>query len=337
MKYNIGSITAAVVQRVGNKSLGDGVLFSSELCPMEEVEDLFKILIKLSFKFDNIKRLNAIDSVEYNPVYRFVTRMFEDESSIIEQANNLARHLYEQSIHPNIKVGEFYVVYFKDCEFEGNIMDAVGLFKSESRETVLKVQMENNALRLLAEQGMSLKNLDKGCIIFNTDKDKGYKLSVVDHTKIGTDAHYWVDNFLHAVDSDDSFHNTIKMADFCSGYVRQLQKEEDALYSAIKAQDTIRLLSEDTTVSFEQIRNIFCDSVEHIEKFNQYVSSFEQENGMIPVDFVPVPKVVKRKSINKQSSLRLGSDFEVKILNPSAMVEKGYDEKNNMRFYKLYY
>lgn len=50
---------------------------------------------------------------------------------MVKQANNLARHLYEQSIHPNIKIGEFYVVLLEGCEIDGEETSAIGLFKSE--------------------------------------------------------------------------------------------------------------------------------------------------------------------------------------------------------------
>ena len=42
----LGSISATVVQRVGNKNNGDGVAFAEELCPIEGVEGLLLKLIK---------------------------------------------------------------------------------------------------------------------------------------------------------------------------------------------------------------------------------------------------------------------------------------------------
>ena len=42
-------------------------------------------------------------------------------------------------MHPQIKSGEFYVVYFSDCRFGGKPTDALGLFKSETRDTFLDV------------------------------------------------------------------------------------------------------------------------------------------------------------------------------------------------------
>ena len=116
---SIGNIKAAVVQRVGNKSNDDGVAFSDSLCQMDGVEEHLLTLINASFRFDDWKQFYYIDELEMNPTYRFVSKIFDDENCLVKQANNLARHLYEQSIHPNIKIGEFYVVLLEGCEIDG--------------------------------------------------------------------------------------------------------------------------------------------------------------------------------------------------------------------------
>lgn len=337
MNIKIGKISAAVVQRVGNKANGDGIGFSQELCPMDTVESHLHKLIDSSFKYDNLKHFDAIDSVEYNYVYRFVKKIFKDNNCIIEQANNLARHLYEQSIHPNIKIGELYVVYFANCDYHGTQLDAVGLFKSENMETILKIVYENNTMRIVPEQGMSLHKLDKGCIIFNTDEEKGYKVSVVDNTNSKKDANYWIDNFLHVVDSNESYHNTILMVDLCTDYIRQIQNDGDAVAIAKVAKTTTQLLSSGESVSIEQITDILCKSQEEKEKFYAYKEHFEDVHGKISSKFTPEVSTFKHKPITKMNSVKLGNDFNLKILNPSAEIEHGYNKDKEMNYYTLYY
>ena len=337
MKVKIGKISAAIVQRVGNKNTGDGIAFSSELCPMENVEIHLHNLINTSFKYDDLKHFVAIDSVEFNPVYRFISKIFEDNSNLIEQANNLARHLYEQSIHPNIKVGEFYVVYFKNSELAGEVVDAIGLFKSESRETILKIMIETNSLRLSPEQGMSLRKLDKGCIIFNTDKLNGYKIAVVDNTNSGSDAHYWTDNFLHISDCNDDYHSTQQMVDMCTSFIRQTRKGTDGITCVKTAKKAIELLSSVQVVNIEQIAEILCQTDEQKKLFNIFKPEYEKVHGVLANKFTSVPSALKRKPINRMVSIKLGSDFEVKIIKPSAEIESGYDKEKGMNYYILYY
>ncbi|MBQ3580997.1 MAG: nucleoid-associated protein [Bacteroidales bacterium] len=332
----IGKIKAAVVQRVGNKSNDDGVSFSDSLCQMDGVEEHLLSLINSSFRFDDWKQFFFIDGLELNPTYRFVSKIFNDESCLVKQANNLARHLYEQSIHPNIKIGEFYVVLLESCEIDGVETNAIGLFKSEVMETVLTVKMEKNHLVLSPEMGMSLKKLEKGCIVFNVDKENGYKVTVVDNTSSKIDAHYWADNFLHVRDCNDDYHQTAKLVDMFTGFV-QLQKEESAIDSAITAKKTVELLKSEEVLQVDELANRICDSVEQKKAFETYRQAYEEEHGSFNDAVNVVAKAANRKPVAKMNILKLGKDFEVKIINPNADIIAGKDNLKGKNYYTLYY
>lgn len=332
----IGNIKAAVVQRVGNKSNEDGVSFSDDVCQMDGVEEPFLKLINASFKFDDWKQFYYIDDLELNPTYRFVTKIFDDESCIVQQANNLARHLYEQSIHPNIKIGEFYVVLLDNCEVDDEPAQAIGLFKSEVREAVLTVKMEKNRLVLSSETGMSLKKLEKGCIVFNVDKDNGYKVAVVDNTGSNTDAHYWVDNFLHVRNCNDDYHETERLMEMCTGFV-QLLKEESEVDSAFTAKKTSEILKTNETLQMDDLADMICQNEEQKQAFESYRQSYEEEYGDFAEEINLVKKAISRKPVSRMNVLKLGNDFEVKVLNPDAEIESGKDEVSGKRYCKLYY
>lgn len=331
---DIGNITAAVVQRVGNKNNGDGISFSDELCQLEGVENHLVKLIKSSFKFEDWKQFTYIDDLELNPACRFVSKIFEDKQCIIKQANNLARHLYEQSIHPNVKIGEFYVVYLEHCEIEGTEADAIGLFKSESRETVLTVKMESNRLVLSPEIGMSLKKLEKGAIIFNVDKESGFKVAVVDNTSSKSDARYWIEDFLHVEDCKDDYHQTQELSELCAGYLKQL-REKSVVDCAITARKTSDILASEGIVEIERLPSLLCETEEQQAEFLAYRVAFEQNHGILSSEVKVKPKAVKRRNMTKMNTLKLGRDFEVKVLKSTAQLEKG--EEKGRKYYKLYY
>ena len=329
----IGNIKAAVVQRVGNKSMEDGVAFSDSLCQMGGVEEYLLSVIKASFKFDDWKRFYYIDDLEMNPAYRFVSKIFEDATAMVKQANNLARHLYEQSIHPNIKIGEFYVVFLEGCEIDGVETNAVGLFKSEIHETVLTVKMENNRLVLSPEMGMSLKKLEKGCIVFNVDKEQGYKVAVVDNTGSNTDAHYWVDNFLHVCNCEDDYHQTERLAELCKGFVEKVS-EQSASDGAIIAKKATEVLKSSETLALADLVEVICKNEVQKKVFSMFRKSFEEENGALNDKVVLVKKAVNYKPVSRMNVLKIGTDFEVKVLNPEARIEHGEDK--NGKWWKLY-
>ena len=329
----IGNIKAAVVQRVGNKSNEDGVAFSDSLCQVGGVEEYLLSVIKASFKFDDWKQFYYIDDLEMNPAYRFVSKIFDDEAAMVKQANNLARHLYEQSIHPNIKIGEFYVVLLEGCEVDGVETNAIGLFKSEVHETVLTVKMENNRLVLSPEMGMSLKKLEKGCIVFNVNKEQGYKVAVVDNSETKTDAHYWVDNFLHVCNCEDDYHQTERLAELCKGFVEKVS-EQSAADGAIMAKKATEVLKSTETLAVADLADVICQNEEQKDEFEAYRKRFEEENGALNDEVVLVKKAVNYKPVSRMNVLKIGTDFEVKVLNPEARIETGEDK--NGKWWKLY-
>ena len=99
-----------------------------------------------------------------------------DDATIEALLKNIAKHLYECSEHPKIKSGEFYVAYFTDLVLDDESFDAIGLFKSESKDRFLKVKQKNKIFNVSSEEGINTNKLDKGCLIFNTDETTGFKM-----------------------------------------------------------------------------------------------------------------------------------------------------------------
>jgi len=333
---SIGNIKAAVVQRVGNKSNDDGVAFSDSLCQMDGVEEHLLNLINASFKFDDWKQFYFIDDLELNPTYRFVSKIFDDEGCLVKQANNLARHLYEQSIHPNIKIGEFYVVLLENCVIDGVATNAIGLFKSEVMETVLTIKMEQNHLVLSPQMGMSLKKLEKGCIVFNVEKEQGYKVAVVDNSNTKTDARYWAENFLHVKDCNDDYHQTVRLMDMCAGFVQQL-KEQSEVDSAIAAKRAVELLKSEDVLQVDELAEKICDTKEQKQAFETYKLAYEEEHGDFANEVNVVVKAANKKPVTKMNVLKLGKEFEVRIINPNAEIVAGEDDIRGKNYYTLFY
>ena len=135
-------------------------------------------------------------------------RIFDDELEFYQQSVEIAQHLFEQSNNPNIKSGELYVVHFKNCNIEEGVCNAIGIFKSETKDTFLKIVMNQNIYQLVGESGINIKKLDKACIVFNVNREQGYKACILDKTN-AKEAIYWTNDFLGLEPSDDSYFQTI--------------------------------------------------------------------------------------------------------------------------------
>src|SRR5690606_5467015 len=113
-----------------------------------------------------------------------------------DMSQQLAKHLYEVSEHPKIKAGEVYVVALNNVQLEGEEHQAIGVFKSETKEAYLKVYPNAGGFDLDYEQeAININKLDKGVVIVNTEREEGYKVLVVDQTN-QSEAVYWKDDWL---------------------------------------------------------------------------------------------------------------------------------------------
>ena len=196
--FDQSSLLGITLHKVGSKVEDEGIQFSkSELRTNDSLNNVLLNYFLSPFKSDEFYHLYHDSDIKYNEVYGFVSEIFDNPNSLYEQSVNLAKHLYEQSVHPKIKSGEFYTVYFKDCIIDNNTVDAVGLFKSENKDTFLKIYPSVDGFDIESEKGININKLDKGCLIFNTERENGYVVAVVDNSSKGAEAQYWMDDFLH--------------------------------------------------------------------------------------------------------------------------------------------
>jgi hypothetical protein len=222
----IGNIDKFIIHLVGNKNNEEGTRYSEALVDFENIEEHFKLLIDNSFQSEEVYQFYFHPNLELNPVYQFVSAIFNDQSSFIEQSQHVARHLYDQSTHPKIKGGELCVVHFKNCWIDNQQVDCIGLFKSENKDTFLKINATEKGYSLHDEQGMNTKKLDKGCLIYNHEEETGYRISIVDNTNRKLEARYWMDDFLSVLAVSNEYHQTKEFLGITRQFVNQQLSED---------------------------------------------------------------------------------------------------------------
>lgn len=329
------SIDKVTIQVVGNKTLGDGISFANNTTDCSDIFLHIKTLLTNTFKVQEEKRFDFVGALDLNPVYKFSSAIFDDLELFISQSQNLARYLYDQSLHPNIKSGDFFVIHGLFSVDDIN-KDGLVFLKSENKEVLISTRNDGKNITATPVYGMSLRKLDKGCIILNDCRDEGYRVLTIDKTNNGTDAHYWTESFLHVVDRNDDFHSTLQLNDMCTGFLRHIQKNESVQDCAKVAKNVSSLFSSGKSLTFEQFENALAPTEDMKQQLVTYKQQYENQHGALPTAFIPVSSAIKRKPVNRMNSFKAGSDFEIKILNPNAEILSGYDEERGMRYYKLY-
>lgn len=333
-------INGLALHKVGSRFQDDGIVTSKqELKPDEITCVLLSKYFSQSFKFDQLfSFFNEVD-MSFNEVNGIVSKIFDNPECLIQQSINLAKHLYEQSNHPKIKGGEFYVVYFKDCIIDGKTVDAVGLFKSENKDTFFKVYSSGDGFEIESQQGVNINKLDKGALIFNTEKENGYVVAVVDNTNKGAEAHYWIDDFLHIRQRKDEYYNTQNVMSLAKNFVvKELPKTFDVSKAdqAELLNKTTQFFKEKDTFDMAEFANKVIVQPEVIDSFNQYKDSFAKERDIEFSDSFSISDTaVKKQARTFKSVIKLDKNFHIYIHGDRQLIEQGEDNKG--KFYKVYY
>ena len=203
MKYHIfldeANMNQISLHRVGNKSQDEGFRLAKMPLELEgEAQEVLSGYLLSGFKTEKLYELNNEHDLSMNQVYITVRAMFdnpEDSMLIHAGSKDLAKILYSKSNHVKIKGGELYVALISECIFNDEIVNAIGIFKAESKETFLKLKMnESEEWTFDFQEGSNASKIDKGCIILDIDKETGFKVLHLDQKS--ADAKFFKDDFL---------------------------------------------------------------------------------------------------------------------------------------------
>ncbi|NAW51178.1 nucleoid-associated protein [Elizabethkingia argentiflava] len=337
---NIRRLEHISVHYVRNKMNGEGMLLSeSELELDPDIRLLLKDFFLTPFKSGVYYQFYDEEALENNVVFSLVAKIFEKPEFFHEESKNLAQHLYHKTLHNNIKDGEFYIVYFEDYVLEGKIVDAVGLFKTENKETFLKVMPQEDSFQIHKDQGIHLRKLDKGCLIFNTHQEEGYWVSVIDTTKTGVEARYWVDDFLQLQQRKDEYFNTEYTLSMYKNYVTEQLPQEYEISKADQADflnKSIHFFKDKENFELEEFKKQVLVHPEVIDSFDEYKKQYEEERDIqLEENFAIVPSAVKKQQRHFKSVIKLDKNFHIYVHGDRKKIETGEDEKG--KFYRLYF
>lgn len=346
ISYFEATLNTISIHQCGNKLLDEKYKLSAAPFPLAD-ETLNKLLLQYFLtpfeKVNEVYRLShPSNDLHLNEVYHFTEKIFNDAASFHENSEQITKHLYDVSSHPKIKSGELYVVHFSKLQIEGELWEAVGIFKSESKETYLKVFPDKEGFDMEYEQeAINIKKLDKGCLIFNTDKAEGYKVAVIDNTNKGGETVYWIDEFLKLAIRNDHYnqtHNTLSI------YKNFVSDQIDQVYDITKAQKidllnrSMNYFKEKDEFNMDEFSSEVIGDSRGIESFKEYKRNYEEEyETEVPDNFQIAIQAVKKQARAYKSVLKLDKNFHIYIHGNNELIEKGFDEKMNMNFYKVYF
>ncbi len=340
MNFISANILNFCIHQVGNKIADEGYIISRKVILIDNtLKNLLSHYFVSSFKSHEYFTFYHDIDINMNEVFVCVSRIFDNPDNLLEQSQNLTKHLYEQSTHPKIKGGEFYVVHFKDCILDGETIDAVGLFKSENKDTFLKVYPSGDGFEIESQQGVNINKLDKGCLVFNTEKENGYVVAVVDNTNKGIEAQYWIDDFLHIRPRKDEYYNTQNLLSLYKNFIKNELPEQFEVSKADQADlinKSVKFFKEKESFDMAEFTNEVIGQKDIIEHFNNFKFDYQKDREIeIADNFSISESAVKKGTRNLKSIIKLDKNFHIYVHGNRDLIEQGIDEKG--KFYKVYY
>lgn len=337
--FSAAELSHLAIHQVGNKSNEEGIIISEqEVAVNGSIASLLTTYFTKPFKAEEFYNFNHETDLNLNEVYAYTKNIFHDKTSLLMQSINLAKHLYEQSIYPQIKSGELYVAYFDNCYLNEELTEVIGIFKSEQKETFLKVYPEGKSFAVNRDDGININKLDKGCLIINENTADGFKVLLVDNTNKGEDAKYWKELFLNVKPRKDDFYHTKNYLQMCKDFAVEAFPEADKIDQMSMVQESAKFFKEEETFDKVQFHEKVLQEPEIIDAFEQYKGNYQEHNDMQMYDEFDInSEAVKKMKRVFKSVIKLDKNFHIYVHGNRSYIRKGFDEETNMNFYQLFY
>ncbi len=333
------------IHRVGNKSRNEAIFLSENQYGLnDEIVPLLKEYFFKSFreKEENYFQFAHEVDLEYNDMFKLATEIFTNPSSVHEVSKKITNHLFEQSNHPHIKNGEVYVTYLTNVSIDNNVVDAIGVFKSELRTDFLQFEEKNSNLEMILQEGINLNKLDKGCLIFNHKKEEGYKILTIDSNRY--DAKYWLEHFLSVDAFQDENFMTKKYLKFCQEFAKEVVfPAEDKKQEVMFMNRAVNHFAKNDNFEETAFLNEVMDNPDLIPEFKSYKADRGEKYSIEDVTSFPIANAAvtdARKSIKNVINLDTHIQIKLDFINPESaekFVEKGWDEEKQMYYYLVYF
>ena len=341
LDFSGSRIEKIITHLVGNKALEDGIQYSSHESMVEEAtkEYLKEYFLQGFNPLDWYAFKHSVD-LTLNTVYSLSAKLFSDPEEFIMASKEMAKELYDSSQHPKIKTGEFNLVYFKDIQYGDEILDGIGLFKSETKVPFIKMHAEDVRYRIDHGLGYRVDGIDKAAIILNSDKEDGFRVLTVDHTNKSAEASYWKDQFLKLEAIHNEFHQTKVVMDIAKTFMNDHVKDTFDLSRAEeidllnKSGDYFKTADQYEPEAFAEA--VF-DNPQMASNFQNYNKQYLSENNFELDDDMKLSEdAVKKYGRVFKSVLKLDKNFHIYIHGDKNMIIRGR-EVDGRKFYKIYY
>ena len=340
--YTHTGISQFITHFVGNKSREEGVQLSEETNETDEASTEYLLTYFLS-AFKNVEpyAFNHNIGLEYNEIYSLCCKIFDAPGTFLENSKHFASHLHEHSLHPKIKAGELSIVLFRNLSIDGETMNGIGIFKTETKDVFLKVSNDKHRFVFRHDQGININKLEKGCLVLDTEREEGFKVLAVDKTG-NEEAQYWKNEYMNLKSFQSDFSQTKAIVEVTKSFIT---KEIDKQFEVDKT-GKIEMMEKSldyfkNTKQYDEkeyVEAVFDDSPELYKAFQDHRKDYsESYNVEIDESFDVSERAVKKATNMLKSIIKLDKNFHIYVHGGSENIERGFDKQSGKNYYIIYF
>jgi hypothetical protein len=332
-------ISNLIIHSVGNKLKGDTLLLSDSTVILgSEIEEVLVKFMTNPFKLDEF---HTFDNLEKNVICKSVKTIFDTPSVFVTESKKIAKYLFENTKNPKVLGGNLFIVHFKSCIVNDEITDAIGIFKSETTDTYIKVKPSNERFAVEREAGINVSKLAKGCMIHNYESQKGYLVSVIDKHPRSEEISYWSDIFLDVIPRQDDYYQTTNALNYVEHFVTNGLPE---LFDISRADQvnllnkTLEYFKKNDEFDWNEYSNKTFEVKELIDEFDAHKENYEQDNEIELVESFAINlPAVKKQARKIKSVIKLDDKFDIIIHKDKENLMRGKDDASGLNYYQLFF
>ncbi|MFN8286449.1 MAG: nucleoid-associated protein [Chitinophagales bacterium] len=339
-------IRALIVHYIGRKNEDEGVVLSQHETTVDDKatnKKLVDFFAKPFAKRDDYHCfIHPSEDVNLNACYTFCKEVFTNQAALTASSHKIAKHLYDTSGHANIKEGELIVVVFDNLVQNGAPCNGLGLYKSESKDTLLKVVLQNDNYALTSETGIGSGNIEKSCLVLNTNAEQGFLNLINDHSKTaGEEAVFWRDTFLKVAPLASDYYFTNNYLKLTTGFIKNKLAEDTTVTRADQVEmlnRSVQYFKDNEQFKLAEFSTEVFKSQETVKAFAEYKQEIFLDPNLNAVDSFDISEsAVKRQKKYFRGVIKLDKNFHLYVHGGADQMERGYDEERNLNYYKIYF
>ena len=264
-----------------------------------------------------------------NNVFNSIDSFFSGSISFISLSQNLAKELYEKIGTPHFRGGHLVVSEFKDIVLNDEVVRGLGIFLYGEKTTYANITEEKFEFL----QGISIDGLSAGCIVYNTDQEEGYQISVLNNTKKS----YWEDFLQIQPIKNNHFQTMNQLTMLDTWFAENVRANKSPLELAEIKNKTISFFENNN--EFNEVK--FLETLENPEIKDFYKEAKQDYENMNDIllerNFEIDKKAVKTEKKRFKSILKLDNNFHIYIHGDRSLIQQGYDENTKKNYYKVFF